>query len=58
MRIIGINLINTSFKQQSFRNYAQIPILKDTFELQNNNPISFGKKKTKEKQDKNQLYKQ
>lgn len=58
MRIIGINLINTTFKQQSFRNYVQIPILKDTFELQNNSSISFGRKKTKEKQDKNQLYKQ
>lgn len=55
MRIIGINLINPNIKTKSFSNMATKPLLKDTFELQN---ISFGRKKDKEKTDKNKLYKQ
>ena len=55
MRIIGINLINPNIKTKSFSNMTTRPLLKDTFELQN---ISFGRKKDKEKTDKNKLYKQ
>ena len=58
MRIIGINLISPNIKTHSFNRIENRPTLKDTFELQNNTDISFGRKKDKKESDKNKLYKQ
>ena len=57
MRIIGINIINTTIKTKAFNRLPSATILKDTFELQNKKQVSFGKKKSKEKTDKNKIYK-
>ena len=58
MRITQINIINTNIKRNSFNKQITMPFLKETFELQNKDIVSFGKKKNQEKTDKNRIYKQ
>ena len=58
MRISRINIINTNIKNYSFNRKLITPILKDSFELKNRDIVSFCGKKSKEKADKNKIYKQ
>ena len=54
MIITQINLINTNIKKNPFNKQITVPFLKEGFDLQNKDIVSFGRKKTKEKVDKNQ----
>ena len=58
MIITQINLINTNIKKNPFNKQITVPFLKEGFDLQNKDIVSFGRKKTKEKVDKNKIYKQ